>query len=91
MLVKGMQRAPGRESTGMVATSGDLEQPCSSLGLSVPFCKLGVTGQQLHTQVGGPPQRLRSGPRTRLNTQPQGSCCPSLFIIFFYLFLLVGG
>lgn len=68
MLVKGMQRAPGGESAGMAATSGDLEQHQPSLSLSFPLCKLGVTGQQLHTQVGGPLQKLPSGLRTRLNT-----------------------
>ena len=62
MLVKGMQRVPGRESAGMGALSGDLEQHQPSLGLSFPFCKLGVTGQQLHTQVGGPHRGYPVGP-----------------------------
>ena len=53
---KGMQRALGRESAGLEAITGDLEQHQPSLVLSFPFCKLGVTGQQLHTQEGGPPQ-----------------------------------
>ena len=89
MLVKGMQRAPGGKSTGMAATSVDLEQHQPSLSLSFPFCKLGVTGQQLHTQGGGPPQRRRSGPRTRLNTQPQGSCCALSLLFLFFSFIFV--
>ena len=52
---KGMQRALGRESAGMGAISGDLEQHQPSLGLSFPFCKLGVTGQQ-PAPDGGPPR-----------------------------------
>lgn len=55
-------KSTGQESTGMLAISGDLEQHNLPPGPQFPFCKLGVTGQQLHTHRRVAPTEALSGP-----------------------------